>query len=81
MNKMYLFIHRYNIMLRCWEEEPLTRPSFTVIAGELEEILVVLVGYIHVNPSKSIDVIYSEIVVDDEIGPSENENGLVTQED
>ncbi|XP_062498996.1 tyrosine-protein kinase receptor TYRO3-like [Corticium candelabrum] len=71
----------YNIMLRCWEEEPLTRPSFTVIAGELEEILVVLVGYIHVNPSKSIDVIYSEIVVDDEIGPSENENGLVTQED
>ena len=34
---MYLF--RYEMMLRCWQEDPLQRPTFTELREELESII------------------------------------------
>ena len=35
----YLFIFRYDIMLHCWNEDPLQRPTFTELREHLEEIV------------------------------------------
>lgn len=42
---IYLFFHlaaghRYNLMLRCWKQEPDKRPTFAEISKELEKMMV-----------------------------------------
>lgn len=32
--------HRYNLMLRCWKQEPDKRPTFAEISKELEKMMV-----------------------------------------
>ncbi len=38
---LIMFYFSYNLMLRCWEENPSHRPSFTDILHEFEEMFAV----------------------------------------
>lgn len=35
-----MFLHRYNLMLRCWKQESEKRPTFSDISKELEKMMV-----------------------------------------
>lgn len=35
-----MFSGRYNLMLRCWKQEPDKRPTFAEISKELEKMMV-----------------------------------------
>ena len=38
VNKL-MYLLRYEMMLRCWKEDPLQRPTFTKLREELESII------------------------------------------